>query len=66
MKAFLVSKYPCSSAFICGCCFFAFNDLRSLAGAVLRQAGKYSLCGQGVIMGLPTVFGKDPNKLTPT
>jgi len=36
--------------------FFAFTDLRSLA----LFADKYSLCGQGVITGLPTVFGEDP------
>jgi len=62
MKAFLVSNYLCSSVDNT----FAFNDLCTFAD-------KYSLCGQGVIMGLArilhkgglaTVIGEDPIKNT--
>jgi len=63
MKAFLVAKYLCSSVDV----VFAFNDLRSFAFICVHLrsfADKYSLCGQGVIMGLPTVFGEDPKFLS--
>ena len=41
---------------LCSSVDVVFNNLRSFA----FFADKYSLCGQGVIMGLPTVFGENP------
>jgi len=55
-KLLNICVYLCSSVDV------VLNLCVDLRGGVQRQADKYSLFGQGIVMGLPTVFGEDPKK----